>query len=118
MISQNLERFIRRLEKKTSARISTEKRFCQHRRPVVWFPDGTVENNTDSPCESCDRPRLKISIDYRDCPAIRLRLIREARFLVAEFELSFPTIDRAKRLEIICEEFDVTLEDLKIREGE
>lgn len=115
MTSRNLERFVRKLEMKTSARFSTEKPFCEHRRPVVWFPDGTVENETDSPCLSCDSPRLEISIVYRGCPAIRLRLVREARFMVAESQLTFPTLDQAERLKLICEEFDVTLEELAIQ---
>lgn len=110
---RNLERLVRRLERKTSEKFVSEKPYCLHKKPVVSFPDGSIDGDTDR-CRICSKPTLFISIDYPGSDKEQKRMLAEAKHFWAESEHdnSLKKLDRKTVLEIVCEEFQVAPGDI------
>jgi hypothetical protein len=98
----NIKNRIERLEEEARA---GGKELCQHLPPVIYWPDGRVENEST---HACDAPRLTVTLGYSDASDERTRLA--AVDALDRIGARFPEMPVEVVAEIVAREFQLTPE--------
>ena len=86
------EKLLKQLQAKTSELGGIK--FCQHTLLSIIFPDNRTANFP--PCDICNLPRLKATLDFDD-NRLTPRKLERARRAFAASAVKFPHISKAER---------------------
>ncbi len=94
-----------------AVKISDEE-FCPHLPPIVFYPNGSEEN--EQPEHACGLPRLKFTIAYADGSDIgsRARQLRAARVCFLQSAELFPDEPEEVRAAEIAAAYGITVEEV------